>query len=84
MTGNRNANGYFSKGNKVGKGRPKGARNKPPAYPFMEDGDTSAPARRFRALIARMADDLGGTEDFNRRSGTANQALCNALGCSAN
>jgi hypothetical protein len=62
MAGNRDANGYFSKGNKVAKGRPKGARNKPPAYPFMEDGGTSAPARRFRALIARMADDLGGTE----------------------
>jgi hypothetical protein len=69
MAGNRDANGYFSKGNKVAKGRPKGARNKPPAYPFMEDGDTSAPARRFRALIARMADDLGGTEALTAGQG---------------
>ena len=69
MAGNRDANGYFSKGNKLAKGRPKGARNKPPAYPFMEEGDTSAPARRFRTLIARMADDLGGTEALTAGQG---------------
>ena len=69
MAGNRDANGYFSKGNKLARGRPKGARNKPPAYPFMEDGDTSAPARRFRTLIARMADDLGGSEGLTAGQG---------------
>jgi hypothetical protein len=62
MAGNRDANGYFSKGNKLGSGRPKGARNKPRAYPFMDENDLSAPARRFRALLVRMADDLGGSD----------------------
>jgi hypothetical protein len=65
MAGNRDAHGYFSKGNKLGPGRPKGARNKPPAYPFMDENDLSAPARRFRALIGRMVDDLGGSETLS-------------------
>ncbi len=61
MTDDRDAHGYFSKGNRVGQGRPKGARNKPRAYPFMDERDLSAPARRFRALLISMADDLGGS-----------------------
>ena len=65
MAGNRDANGYFSKGNKLGPGRPKGARNKPPAYPFMDEHDLSAPARRFRQLILRMVNDLGGSETLS-------------------
>ena len=69
MAGNRDANGYFSKGNKLARGRPKGSRNKPPPYPFMEEGDTSATARRFRALIARMVTELGGTEDLTAGQG---------------
>ena len=60
MTDDRNAYGYFNRGNRFGKGRPPGARNKPRAYPFADEGDTSAPARRFRGLIAQMAADLGG------------------------
>ena len=52
MTDDRNAYGYFNRGNRFGKGRPPGARNKPRAYPFTDEGDTSAPARRFRGLIA--------------------------------
>lgn len=65
MAGNRDANGYFSKGNKLGPGRPKGARNKPPAYPFMDENDLSAPARRFRGLMLRMVNDLGGSETLS-------------------
>jgi hypothetical protein len=69
MMNDHDRNGYFSKGNKLGRGRPKGARNKPPAYPFMSEDDTSAPARRFRALIGRMADDLGGSEGLTAGQG---------------
>ena len=65
MAGNRGANGYFSKGNKLGPGRPKGARNKPPAYTFMDENDLSAPARRFRGLMLRMVNDLGGSETLS-------------------
>ena len=32
--------GFFRKGNKYGKGRPFGSRNKPKDYPFMKDGST--------------------------------------------
>ena len=33
--------GFFRKGNKYGKGRPFGSRNKPKDYPFMKDGSTT-------------------------------------------
>ena len=65
MAGNRDANGYFSKGNKLGPGRPKGARNNPPAFPFMDEYDLSAAARRFRGLMLRMVNDLGGSETLS-------------------
>jgi hypothetical protein len=69
MTVVRKPNGYFDRGTKPGPGRPKGSRNKPPPSPFMEDGDTSSAARRFKALIDRMVNDLGGMDDL-----TAGQA----------
>ena len=65
MPGNRDASVYFSKGNKLGPGRPKGARNRPTAYPFMNENDLSAPARRFRGLMLRMVNDLGGSETLS-------------------
>jgi hypothetical protein len=58
----RSSNGHFAKGNNLAQGRPPGARNKSPAYPFTNENDTSAPARRFRALMLRMCSDLGGVE----------------------
>ena len=69
MTAARKPNGYFDKGNRIGPGRPKGSRNKPPPSPFMEDSDTSAPARRFKAIIARMVAELGGTEALTAGQG---------------
>ena len=65
MAGNRDANGHFAKGNKIGPGRPKGARNRGRVYPFMDESDVSAPARRFRGLMHRMVDDLGGVETLS-------------------
>jgi hypothetical protein len=53
--------GHFAKGNKLATGRPRGSRGSPPS--FLEYDQRSAPARRFRALVARMAIDLGG-ENF--------------------
>ena len=56
--------GFFRKGNKYGKGRPFGSRNKPKDYPFMKDGSTMVSAQRFRTLASRMAFDLGGRENL--------------------
>ena len=56
--------GFFGKGNKYGKGRPFGSRNKPKDYPFMKDGSTMVSAQRFRTLASRMAFDLGGRENL--------------------
>jgi hypothetical protein len=39
----------IQQGNKLGR-EGQGARNKPPAYPFMDENDLSAPARRFRGV----------------------------------
>ena len=64
MTDDRNVHGYFNHGNRFGKGRPPGSRNKPHAYPFTDEGDTSAPARRFRGLMMQMAADLGGATNL--------------------
>ena len=64
MTDARTNNGYFNRGNTLGKGRPPGSRNKPRAYPFMDENDTSAPARRFRGLMLQMAFDLGGSNNL--------------------
>ena len=77
MSGNRDANGHFAKGNKIGPGRPKGARNRGRAYPFIDESDVSAPARRFRGLMHRMVDDLGGVETL---SAGQQQLLRNDLG----
>jgi hypothetical protein len=64
MTDDRNTNGYFNRGNTLGKGRPPGSRNKPRAYPFMDESNTSAPARRFRGLMLQLAADLGGSTNL--------------------
>jgi hypothetical protein len=61
----RDAHGQFAKGNRIGPGRPKGARNHARAYPFMDESDISAPARRFRGLMRRMVVDLGGVETLS-------------------
>jgi hypothetical protein len=64
MEPQRKAHGFFGKGNKYGRGRPVGARNKAKDYPFMKDGSTTISAQRFRALAHRMANDLGGRESL--------------------
>jgi hypothetical protein len=50
--------GHFAICNKLATGRPRGVRGSPPS--FLEDDQRLAPARRFKALAARMAIDLGG------------------------
>jgi hypothetical protein len=65
MANDRDANGHFSQGNKMSRGRPRGARNKSPAYPFTDENDLSAPARRFKALMLRICADLGGIETLS-------------------
>jgi hypothetical protein len=55
----------FGPGNKFGKGRPPGARNKPYTATFLEGDLNSATARRFKAMIWRMASDLGGAENLS-------------------
>jgi hypothetical protein len=62
MTSDRGERGYFSKGNRLSRGRPRGARNNPPTFKFLEDDLRLAPARRFRMLIVRMINDLGGPD----------------------
>jgi len=64
VEGKDDANQYFVSGNKLGKGRPRGSRNRPLRDSFLED-DRSAPARQFRALVHRMAEDLGGVENLS-------------------
>jgi hypothetical protein len=64
MTDDRNANGYFNRGNTLSKGRPRGSRNKPRQFPFTDENDTSAPARRFRVLTLQMVADLGGANNL--------------------
>ena len=64
MTDDRNANGYFNRGNTLSKGRPRGSRNKPRQFPFTDENDTSAPARRFRGLTLQMVADLGGANNL--------------------
>jgi hypothetical protein len=46
----------FTVGNKLGKGRPKGSKNKP----FMAETLRTPPAARLRELMSRMTADLGG------------------------
>ena len=65
MANDRDANGDFTQGNKLSRGRPAGARNKSPAYPFTDENDLSAPARRFKGLMLRMCADLGGIETLS-------------------
>jgi hypothetical protein len=55
----------FQKGNTFGKGRPKGAKNKPRTVAFMEEDQRLAPARRFRGLASLIARDLGGAENLS-------------------
>jgi hypothetical protein len=50
----------FTAGNKFGKGRPRGSRNKP----LMAEKLSSAPAARLRELMSRMTADLGGSENL--------------------
>jgi hypothetical protein len=65
MTDERGQHGYFAKGNKLGPGRRKGARNKPPTFKWLEDDLRLVPARRFRTLVVRMIGDLGGSENLS-------------------
>jgi hypothetical protein len=55
----------FTLGNKLGKGRPRGAKNKSRSPSFLEGDPRSAPMRQFRLLTARMADDMGGVENLS-------------------
>jgi hypothetical protein len=61
----RGAKGYFAKSNKFATGRPPGALNKVRTPSFLEDDLRLAPARRFRGLMARMANDLGGPDGLS-------------------
>ena len=56
--------GFFRKGNRYGKGRPFGARNRPKEFPFVKEGSDSVSANRFRTVAARIAFDLGGRENL--------------------
>jgi hypothetical protein len=56
--------GFFRKGNRYGKGRPFGARNRPKEFPFVKEGCDTVSAQRFRTLASRMAFDLGGRENL--------------------
>jgi hypothetical protein len=56
--------GFFAKGNRYGKGRPFGARNRPKEFPFVKEGSDSVSAQRFRTVASRMAFDLGGRENL--------------------
>jgi hypothetical protein len=55
--------GFFRKGNRYGKGRPFGARNRPKEFPFVKEGSDSVSAKRFRT-VAAIAFDLGGRENL--------------------
>jgi hypothetical protein len=61
----RGARGHFIEGNRIGKGRPPGARNKNRPPSFLQDDPRLGPARRFRTLVSRMAIDLGGVESLS-------------------
>jgi hypothetical protein len=52
----------FQPGNKLGKGRPPGSRNKDRSKPFSELDPQSPMASRFRALLVGIVNDLGGEE----------------------
>jgi hypothetical protein len=54
MTDIRGEHGRFGKGNKSGKGRPRGALNKIRTPAFLKNDLRLAPAKRFRGLIAQM------------------------------
>ena len=65
MANDQDVNGRFVPGNKLSRGRPPGALNKTRAYPFTDGDDLSAPARRFKTLMLRMINDLGGSETLS-------------------
>jgi hypothetical protein len=60
MTDAHGDHGYFNKGNKLGRGRPKGARNKPLELRYLEEVLRYGYGRRFRNLSERLTEDLGG------------------------
>jgi hypothetical protein len=64
MTDERNAYGYFNRGNRLGKGRPPGARNKPKEFAFARESSDGLLARRFQTVASRIAYDLGGRENL--------------------
>ena len=64
MKSQRKARGHFAEGNRYGKGRPFGARNRPKEFPFVKEGSDSVSAQRFRTVASRMAFDLGGRENL--------------------
>jgi hypothetical protein len=58
----RNSHGYFDKGNKLGRGRPKGSRNKPLELRYLNEVLRYGYGRRFRRVSERLTEDLGGDE----------------------
>ena len=56
--------GFFTEGNRYGKGRVTGSRNKPKEFPFVKEDATGVSVRRFRVVGARIATDLGGEESL--------------------
>ena len=62
MEPQRKKRGFFTDGNRYGKGRIAGSRNKPKEFPFVKEDATGVSAQRFRIVGARIATDLGGTE----------------------
>jgi hypothetical protein len=65
MIDGHDEHGHFTKGNRASRGRPKGALNKKRVPPFLEEDQRSAPARRFRALVERMTNDMGGVQNLS-------------------
>jgi hypothetical protein len=64
MKSQRKKRGFFTEGNRYGKGRPFGARNRPKEFPFTKENADGVSARRFRIVASRMAFDLGGRENL--------------------
>jgi hypothetical protein len=60
METKRKKRGFFTEGNRYGKGRIAGSRNKPKEFPFVKEDAVGVSVRRFKTVAARIAIDLGG------------------------